>query len=165
MSTTVEAHPNWEWDGSLQITGAQTLQRYRELREKQCRIPIDKYGIFFAFSQEQFNNGYKGLVSRGIIQEGDKIKSFGQGIYGTSEAMKRWVAEATAIDNQIADECDPLEIYYEEYNNYECCLDGDGDTRAVEKVISIFGAPATAKALAGRRFRAYEDVDSIAQNN
>ena len=159
---TVKATPNLEWDGALSITGAQSLRRYRELLEQQRTIPVDKYGIFFAFGKKQFDEGYKDLVNRGLIQEGEKVKNFGNGCYGTFEGIKRWMDEAKAIDNQIAEECDPLEVYYEEYNNFECCLDWDGDRRAVEKVISIYGVDCTRQALDGKRFKAWGTVDAVA---
>ena len=161
---TVKATPNWEYDGALTITGAQTIHHYLELQERQRKIPVNEYGIFFAFDKKQFDQGYNDLVKRGLIQDGEKVKAFGQGCYGTSAALRRWVEEAKAIDNQIAEECDPLEVYYEEYNNFECCLDWDGDERAVEKVLSIFGLERTKEALCNKRFSMCRSIDDIASN-
>lgn len=163
MATNVQVRQDWNNDGFLRITGAETLQRYSELCQQQNNIPIDKYGVFFAFDQGQFDNGYKGLVKKGFIKEGEKIKSFGQGCFGILDGMKRWMKECRDIDDQIRAECDPYEVYLYEYNNFECCIDWDGDTRAVEKVISLFGA-AGAAALQGRRMRAYETIDAIEEN-
>ena len=160
--STVKAERNPEWEGSLRITGDRTLRLYRQLQEEQRSIPVDKYGLFFAFSKEQFETGYKGLVQRGLIADGDKVRSFGGGCYGTAAAFNRWAEEAEAIDRRIAAECDLLEVYYEEYNNYECCLDWDGDLRAVEKVISIFGADRVRAELTDdKRFRHWGNIDGI----
>lgn len=161
MATAVKAERDWDNDGTLRITGATTIGRYRELREKQYNIPADEYGIFWAFSKEQFDRGYKGLIARGLIKDGDKVVAFGAGCYGTREGYHRWVDEANAIDKQISQECDPYEVYLEEWNNHECCIDGDGDLRAVQAVLGIFGQPYTSSALEGRRFRPYGEIDDI----
>lgn len=157
----VQVQQDWDYDGFLRITGAETLARYSELCEKQRTIPVDKYGIFFAFSNEQFEQGYKGLVQRGLISDGDKICRFGGGAYGTRGGMRRWKEESDAIDKQIADECDPYEVYLYEYNNFECCIDWDGDQRAVEAVLRLFGPKRTKDALMGRRFRACSSIEEI----
>ena len=163
QNTTLQVKQDWNNDGVLRISGARTIRHYLELGERQRNIPCDKYGIFWAFSQEQFDNGYKGLVKRGLIQDGDKVKRFGQGCFGTLEGMKRWMAEYRAIDEQIARECDPYEVYLEEYNNYECCIDWDGDQRAVERVIALFGLERAKEALYGRRFRSCGSIEEIAE--
>ena len=161
---TLQVQQDWNNDGFLRITGARTIRRYIELEyELLPKLPVDKWGIFFAFSQQQFDDGYKGLLKRGLIAEGEKVKHFGGGCYGITEAMKRWAQEAKAIEDQIRAECDPYEVYLEEYNNYECCIDWDGDDRAVEKVISIFGLERTRKAIQGRRFRALSPIEDIAE--
>lgn len=159
----LQVKQDWNNDGFLRITGAQTIRHYLELTEQQRNIPVDKYGLFFAFDQSQFDEGYKGLVKRGLIQDGEKIKSFGQGCFGIFEGMKRWAAESRAIDARIAQECDPYEVYLEEYNNYECCIDWDGDQRAVERVISLFGIERATEALHGKRFRACGTIEAIAE--
>lgn len=162
MATNVQVRQDWDNDGFLRITGAETLTRYSELREQQYKIPCDKYGVFFAFSQDQFDQGYKGLVKRGLIKDGEKIKRFGGGAYGILEGMKRWMKESHEIDEKIRTECDPYEVYLYEYNNFECCIDWDGDTRAVEEVIRLFGMDGARK-LEGRRMRACDTLDDIAE--
>lgn len=163
MATKVQVKQDWDNDGFLRITGAETLARYHELLQKQSSIPVTEYGVFFAFSNEQFEEGYKGLVKRGLIQDGDRIKRFGNGAFGTLEGMKHWVREAAAIDAQIRTECDPYEVYLDEYNNHECCIDWDGDDRAVEKVLALFGMDATVAAITGRRMRVCHTVEEIAE--
>lgn len=160
--TTLKVTQDWDNDGFLRITGARTIKRYNELTHQQSNIPCNEYGVFFAFSDRQFKEGYRGLVKRGLIKDGDKVRTFGQGCFGVLEGMKRWMAEAAAIDRQIAAECDPYEVYLDEYNNYECCIDWDGDQRAVEKVISLYGIDKTKEALYGKRFRAHGTIEEIA---
>lgn len=162
MATNVQVKQDWDNDGYLRITGAETLQHYSELCERQHKIPCRDYGVFFAFSQEQFDEGYNDLVKRGLIKDGDKVKRFGGGAFGILGGMKRWMEEAHAIDRQIAEECDPYEVYLYEYNNYECCIDWDGDQRAVERVIRLFGLERTQEALKGRRMRACGTIEAIA---
>lgn len=162
MATKVQVKQDWDNDGFLRISGAETLARYHELLERQRTLPVTEWGIFFAFSNEQFEKGYKGLVKRGLIKDGDKIKRFGHGAFGILDGMRRWTQEAAAIDAQIRTECDPYEVYLDEYNNYECCIDWDGDDRAVEKVLSIFGMKATTAAIYGRRMRANHTIEEIA---
>lgn len=161
---TVQARPNWEWDGALSITGAQSLRTYRELRERQTKIPTAEYGIFFAFSREQFDRGIKGLKSRGLLKEGEKVCKYTTGCFGIKGSMERWMKDAEAIDKEIAEKCDPLEVYYEEYNNFECCLGFEGDLPAVKAVIQIFGVDVARQVLTdGKRFSRYGDVDKIAE--
>ena len=162
MATNVKVTQDWNNDGFLRISDAETIGRYLELKQCQYNIPAGKYGVFFAFSKDQFDMGYKDLVKRGLIKEGDRVSNFGQGAFGLKEGMKRWMDEAHAIDEQIAAECDPYEVYLEEYNNFECCIDYDGDERAVEEVIRLFGVERATKALYRRRFRKCGEIDAIA---
>lgn len=161
VRTKVQVKQDWDNDGYLRITGAETLKRYSEIREQQHQLPVTEWGIFFAFSQQQFQEGYQGLVKRCLIKDGDKVKSFGGGAFGLAEGMRRWVMEADALDAKIVEECDPYEVYLYEYNNYECCIDFDGDQRAVEAVLRTFGLVRTEEALMGRRFRACGEIFAI----
>lgn len=159
--TKVLVTQDWDNDGFLRITGAETLKLYNELRDQQYKIPVTEYGIFFAFSKEQFDDGYKGLVKRGLIKDGDKIKHFKCGAFGTIEGMMRWMKEANAIEERIRNDCDPYEVYLEEYNNHECCIDLDGDQRAVEAVLRLYGLDRTKQAIYGSRFRKCGEIDAI----
>ena len=75
--------------------------------------------------------------------------------------MKRWMDEVNNIEEKIRQECDPYEVYLEEYNNYECCIDWDGDDRAVEKVLALYGLDRTREAINGKRFRINHTIDEI----
>lgn len=161
---TLRVTQDWDNDGFLRISGAKTIRRYLDINQQMHKLPVDKWGIFFAFSPDQFKTGYEGLVKRGLIKEGDIIKDFGGGCFGTKEAMTRWSQEVNALEDQIRAECDPYEVYLEEYNNFECCIDWDGDDRAVEKVLSIFGLRRTKDALNGKRFRVCSSIDAIAES-
>lgn len=164
MATNVQVKQDWDNDGFLRISGDETLKHYSELKERQTRIPVKEYGIFFAFSNQQFEEGYQDLVKRGLIKDGDKVCRFPGGAFGLKDGMKRWAEEARAIDEQISRECDPYEVYLYEYNNYECCIDWDGDERAVEAVLSLFGLERTKEALKGRRMRKCGEIDAIYAN-
>lgn len=64
--------------------------------------------------------------------------------------IELWVAsirglnkgDALSYDNlkeQVAKECDPQEVYFYEFNNFECMYAYDGDEEAIRKVIEFFG--------------------------
>lgn len=40
---------------------------------------------------------------------------------------------------QVAKECDPQEVYFYEFNNYECMYAFDGDEEAIRTIINYFG--------------------------
>jgi len=164
--TTTKGHSIRVWqnpdlDYTLSVDGAKTLRRYRELTEQRNSLPVEDYGLFFAFSKAQFDRGFDNLVKRGIIPADGKVIAFGGGTYGTKEAFERWYNECKAIDEKIVAECDPYEVYIEEYNNYECCIDWDGDERAVKLVLDLYGLERTKAALEGNRFRACGSINGI----
>lgn len=43
------------------------------------------------------------------------------------------------LKEQVAKECDPQEVYFYEFNNFECMYGYDGDEEAIRKVIEFFG--------------------------
>ena len=59
--TAVEVEPDWENDGFLRIRNAETLKRYRELRDEAYHLDTNQFDMFFAFSPEQFEEGMKTL--------------------------------------------------------------------------------------------------------
>ena len=155
MNNTLTIQQDWNNDGYLRISGDRTLRRYSELRQQQYEIPARDYGVFYAFSKEQFHEGYEELIRRGLIRRGEKVESFGAGAYGTADGMRRLLDTIEGINRQIAHECDPLEVYAYEYDNHECHLDADGDQKAVELVVKIFGKRRAEKALQGKRIRPF----------
>lgn len=59
------------YDGGVVMLNAQTIDRYKAIKNE--HPDADKCGVFFAFSREQFAEGYKHLVELGHIKDGDKI--------------------------------------------------------------------------------------------
>lgn len=148
---------DWDkYEGGVIMLNPQTIARYREIKEGHpC---IENYGCFFAFGQEQFNENLAVAISAGRIKEGEKIYSHPAGLYGTREGITAYLAWYEERDKAIPAECDPQEVYFYEYNNYECMYDWDGDINAVKAVIGHFGVDA-ARALAVR-FNAV-DIDKV----
>jgi hypothetical protein len=89
------------------------------LQEKQTAL-FDKYGVFFAFSHEQFKEQFK---------EGVKYCSLGPGIICPTENAKYFVAEHAMLVSQALQE-DLAEngieaIIEREYFNFETQIDND----------------------------------------
>lgn len=102
---------------------------YFELKSQQA--PCD--GCWFAFSDQQFNEG------KAKADIGDaKIYSAGHGLYGTREGIQKFMDFYDAVDKQIADSCDPQEVYNYEFSNHECGYTCD-DRDAFAIVVRIFG--------------------------
>ncbi len=154
----ITAVQDWDNDGFLVIKGEGTLKRYSELKEQGNTVSFDKIGVFAAFSNEQFKEGYDRLVKLGHIKDGDKVYHLCGGCYGTKEGYERLAAFYDGIEKIIQSECDPQEVYYYEYNNYECCIAYDGDYDAMKQIILTFGKEAASKV---KRFRAMYTIDEI----
>lgn len=144
----------------LVIKGAETLSRYESLKYGEDAHPKgEKLGFFYAFNNEQFDKGRQMLIDKGFMNEGDKVVSLGfGGCYGTRKGLTDMLNFYHDIDKKIAEECNPQEVYYYEYNNYECCIDYDGDERAIKYIISIWGREVAKKI---RRFRDCKPIDEI----
>ncbi len=129
-------------EGGIEMLNPQTIQRYRELRS--AHPDADKYGVFFAFSNAQFERGYDRLVELGKIKEGETICQAKLGLFGKREDIDAFYRFYDDIDRVIAEECDPQEIYFHEYNNYECMLSHEDD-QALLLVAGVFGNDAARK--------------------
>ena len=134
--TNVKITPDWDSDGFLIITNASTLKRYKELEDRKQSIRLKNFDMFCAFTDEQFNLGLNSIRS---LNDGEKICSLGAGVFGTKDGIDRFFKTQRIIDGIIAEECNPQEVYYYEYNNYESCINFDGDLDAIRKVASIWG--------------------------
>lgn len=154
----ITAVQDWDNDGFLVIKGEGTLKRYSELKKQMHAVSFDKIGIFAAFSNEQFKEGYDRMVKLGHIKDGDKVYHLAAGCYGTKEGFERLTTYYEGIENTIRAECDPQEVYYYEYNNFECCIAYDGDYDAMEQIILTFGEDAARNV---RRLRPMIPVDEI----
>ena len=134
--TNVKITPDWDSDGFLIITNASTLKRYEELEDSKQSIRFEDFNMFCAFTDEQFNLGLRSIRS---LNDGEKIRSLGAGVFGTKDGIDRFFKAQRKTDDIIAEECNPQEVYYYEYNNYESCINFDGDLDAIRKVASIWG--------------------------
>lgn len=124
-------------DGAVCMLNAQTISRYKEIKNQHPNS--DDYGVWWAFSNEQFANGKRSAIKRGKLNPDDKIYSGGAGLYGTSDAIKAFFAAYRKRDEQIPKECDPQEVYFYEYNNHECMVSWDGDKDAYKLIVEYWG--------------------------
>ena len=148
---------DWDNDGFIIIHNAKTLDTYRELTYA-TEPDINKYGVFFAFNQQQFDEGYNKLVKAGYIKEGEKVTRGYYGMFGVFSEMLRYIDWYKDKDKQVAELCDPQEVYWFEWRNHECNIDWDGDEPAMKKVISIFGIE---RARSIRRTRGMYEFEEI----
>lgn len=119
-----------------------TLKRYRELTDEQSNVDTKKFDVFFAFSNEQFEKGLKGIRP---LAEGEKLVSIGGGGFATKDGAKRLFEFYESIDAKIKAECDPQEVYFYEYNNHESQISWNGDLEAIKIILSLFGEEAARK--------------------
>ena len=134
----LRVYRNWGNEGAIYMENPQTINRYKELGKEEP--DSQKYGIFWAFSDEQFEEGKEKMKQLGFYQEGQKIYAFGGGGYGTSkELIDDFFNFYKNRRKRMAAECDPQEVYIYEYNNHECMLDWDGDDAAYKLIVDMYG--------------------------
>lgn len=122
------------------------MKSYTTIKDRQPEL----FECFFAFSNKQFTEGRK---KAGL--EGKKICTLENiGLYGTREGIKKLLADYDAIDKEIAENCDPQEVYNYEFDNHECSYTND-DEEAINIVVRIFG---TEKAKKIKRRFAYTNI-------
>ena len=143
-------------DGGVGMINAQTINRYKEIQNQ--HPDCDACGVFFAFSNQQFEEGYKCLVELGHIKDGDKVLFADGGIFGTKEGFNKFFKFYEDRDKRIKEECDPQEVYFYEYNNHESMIAWDGDLEAIKLIISLWGADVARNI---KRFNASMSVDNI----
>lgn len=118
-----------------------TINIYKGLRDEASSHNFE--GIFYAFSNEQFNEGLKRIEG---LREGDeKIISCGGGLYGLKKYIDKMFNYYDEVNKKIAEQCNPQDVYDYEYANYECCIAYEGDTNAIELVLDLFGEERTRK--------------------
>ncbi len=97
------------------------LQEYRE--EAQTNL-FKKYGVFFAFSNEQFAKGRNELKQSNLLLEGEKITAFGAGMYAPSKHVKIILSSLDTINTDAMQldlkENGKSKIIVRELYNYEC---------------------------------------------
>lgn len=132
MKTTCTA--TFGEDGILEITGAKTLEKYQQLKYEN-HAPME--GCFFAFNKQQYEEGYEKI--KHLLSEGEKIVSVGNtGLFGKRECVDRYFDFYDNKNKLIREECDPQEVYYDEWNNHEICYTHD-DEEAIKIIIDIWG--------------------------
>lgn len=138
----VTYYQDWEKsEGGIYMVKPKTINRYMKIKGEHPRE--EAYGVFFAFSKEQFQEGYKSLVRRGYVKDGEKITSGAMGIYGTADEIVRFFDFYNERNKRIAKECDPQEVYFYEWNNHECMFGDDDDV--VKLIADYFGKEAAHK--------------------
>lgn len=97
-------------------------------QDKQTEI-FNKYGVFFAFSNEQFSKGIAKIKGEGILLEGEKVRSLFGGGYVPSKHHDTVLNELGQVheDGRAADikENGKEKIIERELYNYECFYTGD----------------------------------------
>lgn len=136
METKLKVTRDWDRDGYLVIENAKTLDRYLELTQKLYNHQHPE--VFFAFDTETLKAGI--AKYKPLLKEGEKIINFCNGGFATPNGLKMMQEFDRNIRQMIYKECDPQEVYFYEYNNYECCISYDGDTDAFKSIVRIFGA-------------------------
>ena len=129
---------DWEvTEGSVVMLNPKTIRYYNQTKD--LHPDCDKYGVFFAFGKKQFDEGYNHLVELGFIKDGDKILTANCNAYGTKESLDAFFDFYANRDKDIPTKCDPQEVYFYEYNNYESMYAWDGDKDAYNTIVDIWG--------------------------
>lgn len=149
-----------DWDdseGGIVMQNAQTIARYREINNQHPNC--DDYGVFFAFSKEQFAKGVAHLKELGFIKEESELRQDKRtGLIGTNDGISGFLNFYDTSRAAIPQECDPQEVYFYEYNNYESMYAWDGDLEAIKIIIAYWGADVARKLI---RFNASKSIDEI----
>jgi hypothetical protein len=109
------------------------MKTYRQIKDSH---PV-MVECFFAFGNEQFAEGRK---KAGL--EDKKIYSYGMGLYGTKEGIKQFLDFYDNVNKEVAEQCNPQDVYDYEFNNHECGYTCN-DTEAIKLVVVIFGEERT----------------------
>lgn len=151
---TFEFSQNWENDGMLVWKNAKTLNRYQELCREREETDVSKFRCFFAFSQEQLEQGQRSIK----LKPNEKLVSFGGGGFGVEDGVNKYFAHLNEVQNRIRTECDPQEVYCYEFNNYESFIAFDGDVDAIRLIAAIWGQEAASRI---KRFSPFYSLKTI----
>lgn len=125
-------------DGFIKMINPKTISRYYQLRWE-TQPDLTGIGIFFAFSNEQLEQGIASLKKRGFITDASELRrSFG-GAFGSAESIRKMYAAYNEIEEKIKAECDPQEVYFYEFNNHETPYGWDGDIEIMKIIVGTWG--------------------------
>ena len=120
------------------------MTKYEELlRERYEGKMLDYSGSFFAFSEEQLEQGMAkiGVTDKNLIYAGF-TKGPLSGLCGTEEGLNRfWKSfklQEQNFKDRVQKECTPQEVYDYEFQNYECGVIWD-DEEAYNATVRIYG--------------------------
>lgn len=156
----LQYYRDWDnYEGGVVMLNAQTIKRYKQIKD--THPDCDKYGVFFAFNKEQFAKGVAHLKELGFINDESELQQSKSGIIGTHDSIKNFLRFYYERDEAIPKECDPQEVYFYEYNNYESMYAWDGDEEAIKVIIEFWGADVAKKI---KRFNAAKTISQIIKN-
>lgn len=129
--------------GSVCMVKPKTIQKYKELCDQQ--LDLDSVGVFWAFSDEQFDKGLDKLKEKGMYSDEDTLVAIDGGGFLPKKNMPA-LRELLDSRRQKKAECDPQEVYFYEYNEcegmYSC-----GEENAYDIVEHIFGKERASKVI------------------
>lgn len=109
--------------------GGEDMKTYKQIKDQQ---PV-MVECFFAFGNDQFAEGKKKM---GL--EDKKLYDGGMGLYGTKEGIKKFFDHYKNVNKEVAENCNPQDVYDYEYTNHECSYTNT-DEEAIKIVVGIFG--------------------------
>lgn len=152
-------YQDWDkWEGGIRMLNPKTVDLYQ--KTKRIQPESSEYAVFFAFDMKQYDEGKKKLLDLGLITEKDKLLSVKDvpGMFGTQQGLEAYFDFYENRDKIIPEQCDPQEVYFCEFNNYESSINYDGDTEAIKIIIDIWGVD-VARTI--KRFNVHESIDDI----
>jgi hypothetical protein len=108
---------------------AKSMNSYSQLKNIEPKL-VD---CFFAFSKSQYNEG----IIKHNLQDKKIFRADG-GLFGTQEGIAKLFADYEEISKKITENCQPQDVYDNEFDNHECSYVGD-DEEAIKIVVSYFG--------------------------
>lgn len=122
--------------------------KYTEVKDGQPEM----VECFWAFNKAQFKEKEKEFEGKKIYRSAEA-----NGLFGTKEGLKKFWAFYNDQQKQIAENCDPQEVYDYEFGNHECNYTRN-DEEAIKIVASYFGDDKAKKVK--RRF-GYIDIEDL----
>lgn len=147
----LEFYRDWDCDGAVRMINQKTIDTYKRIKEEHPNC--DDYGVWFAFTDDSFKEGFDHALEIGKISADSKIVAERSvGLFGTEEGINGYFEFYKKRREVVKKECDPQEVYFYEYNNHESFISWDGDMNAYQMVEDYFGKDVAKKIT---RFNAY----------